>query len=206
MNQHRVPDVDHAHDQLDEALAATERGLLRGFTAMTKFGHRSIEKLHSLLQDAGDQTSTDGSEPRGHNDPGQTTQSSDLNAEARAVYEAIWGKAECEPTDGWASHYGPLVARLKALFVDSSDTPLALSPLDLSTIPLYGLTLHRTWKVGERVEYVKSAKEPQFPESVRTGTVHAIEDSLRRHESLVIAFDDGETRAINPDVMRHIRS
>ena len=64
--------------------------------------------------------------------------------------------------------------------------------------------LERTWKPGERVECVHSRNYQA--DEVRPGMVHAIERTYGYRESLVVAFDDGETRAINPDVMRHVRS
>lgn len=65
------------------------------------------------------------------------------------------------------------------------------------------LPLSATWKVGERVEQV--CHYESGPRSTRPGVVAAIEPYYVNHERLIVAFDDGETRAINRDVMRHIR-
>lgn len=60
--------------------------------------------------------------------------------------------------------------------------------------------LEHQWKIGERVE--------QVPTSLlkwRTGTVARIQRRAVWVETLIIDFDDGESRGINPDVLRHIR-
>lgn len=59
--------------------------------------------------------------------------------------------------------------------------------------------MESTWKPGERVEYFSLRAR------LRRGTVARIDRKYGYHEYLIIAFDDGETRGINPDVMRHIR-
>lgn len=61
--------------------------------------------------------------------------------------------------------------------------------------------LERTWKLGDAVEHV--TRDRWTP--LRPGIVDHIERQLVVSESLIIAFDDGETRGINPSVMRHIR-
>lgn len=64
--------------------------------------------------------------------------------------------------------------------------------------------LANIWKVGERVELVSGCFSGN-PRALRPGTVAAIEPYYVTHERLIVSFDDGETRAINPDVMRLIR-
>jgi len=64
--------------------------------------------------------------------------------------------------------------------------------------------LERTWKPGERVELCSGGYGGKR-RSYRPGTVDRIERPYGYHEPLVVAFDDGETTAINPDVMRHVR-
>lgn len=64
--------------------------------------------------------------------------------------------------------------------------------------------LERTWKPGERVEAVSGGYGGN-PTILRQGRVERIDREYGYHESLVVRFDDGETRAINPDVMRHCR-
>lgn len=59
----------------------------------------------------------------------------------------------------------------------------------------------KTWKPGERVEYVRHMGLAPQP-----GTVVRVERYLREHDTLVVLFDDEEEpTGINPDVMRHIR-
>jgi len=72
------------------------------------------------------------------------------------------------------------------------------------------------------VEAVEAASSPSFPSARftspsrvelvgrggdpnRPGTLARFERVLTVHERMIVAFDDGETRAINPDVMRTIR-
>ncbi len=71
-------------------------------------------------------------------------------------------------------------------------------------IPLHGRSMTHIWKPGEAVEQV-SRRGPYGPEETRPGTVVMVESYLMRHERLIVRFDDGEQRAINPDVMRHRR-
>lgn len=59
--------------------------------------------------------------------------------------------------------------------------------------------LANIWQVGERVELVSGGF------AKLCGTVAAIEPYYVTHERLIVSFEDGETRAINPDVMRHVR-
>ena len=66
------------------------------------------------------------------------------------------------------------------------------------------LPLELTWKPGERVELVQGGYGGN-PQTLRPGAVERIDRTYGYRESLVVAFDDGETRAINPDVMRHKR-
>lgn len=63
--------------------------------------------------------------------------------------------------------------------------------------------LSNIWKIGERVEYVRRVPGERI--ILRPGTVAMIEPYYVTHERLIVSFDDGETRGINPDVMRHIR-
>ena len=65
--------------------------------------------------------------------------------------------------------------------------------------------LERTWKPGERVELVSGGYGGR-PQELRLGTVERIDREYGYSESLVVRFDDGEVRAINPDVMRHRRA
>jgi hypothetical protein len=58
----------------------------------------------------------------------------------------------------------------------------------------------RRFNVGARVERVGHQGSPNQP-----GTLARFERSLAVRESMIVAFDDGETRAINPDVMRTVR-
>lgn len=58
------------------------------------------------------------------------------------------------------------------------------------------------WTPGERVELVRHTG-PYGAEILRQGKVERIDSYLQWHESLVIRFDDGEVRSINPDVLRH---
>lgn len=60
--------------------------------------------------------------------------------------------------------------------------------------------LARRWPLEQPVEYVGRRGAPNRP-----GRVVAHEQVLTIHEHLIVAFDDGETRGINPDVMRRIR-
>jgi hypothetical protein len=62
---------------------------------------------------------------------------------------------------------------------------------------LLGFDLGRIWEVGDRVEQVVR-HSPDRP-----GTVESIRSEIVRIQHLWIRFDDGELRAINPDVMRH---
>ena len=59
--------------------------------------------------------------------------------------------------------------------------------------------LSETWKPGERVELVVRHGENQ------PGTVQEIRRIYGYHEHLVVAFDDGNTEPVNPDMIRHIR-
>lgn len=68
--------------------------------------------------------------------------------------------------------------------------------------PTHPLALN--WKPGERVELCQGGYGGN-PRTYRPGTVERIDRKYGYHESLVVAFDDGETRPINPDVMRHIK-
>lgn len=74
----------------------------------------------------------------------------------------------------------------------------------LAATPLFGYDLKRRWRVGERVEYVRGGYSGN-PMMVRPGTVSDVEEYLMRHQALIVTFDDGETRGINHDVMRHVR-
>lgn len=62
------------------------------------------------------------------------------------------------------------------------------------------LPLGNTWKPGERVELVRPQRR-----GTRPGIVERIDREYGYRESLVIRFDDGEVRAINPDAIRHRR-
>lgn len=64
--------------------------------------------------------------------------------------------------------------------------------------------LSRIWSIGERVEAVSGGYGGN-PTVLRPGTVAAIEPYYVTFERLIVSFDDGETRGINPDVMRHIK-
>lgn len=75
--------------------------------------------------------------------------------------------------------------------------------------------------LGDIVEAVETATSPAFPSNIftapsrvelvgfrrpnRPGTLARFERVLTVHERMIVAFDDGETCAINPDVMRTIR-
>lgn len=65
--------------------------------------------------------------------------------------------------------------------------------------------LANIWKVGDRVEYVDRNGGGGLSITYRRGTVTAIEPHYVTHERLIVSFEDGETRSINPDVMRHVR-
>jgi hypothetical protein len=88
---------------------------------------------------------------------------------------------------------GNIVGYLTPEFADR------LPSIEQPTFPL-----SRQWKIGERVEAVGGGYGGS-PVKTRPGTVHAIEPRLVVRERLVIAFDDGHTTPINPDVMRHIK-
>lgn len=60
------------------------------------------------------------------------------------------------------------------------------------------------WKPGERVELCSGGYGGN-PREYRPGVVERIDRTYGYHESLIVKFDDGEVRAINPDVMRHVR-
>lgn len=66
------------------------------------------------------------------------------------------------------------------------------------------IALGNTWKPGERVELVEGGYGGR-PVKTRPGTVACIRRIYGYHERLVVKFDDGEERPINPDVMRHIK-
>jgi len=93
-----------------------------------------------------------------------------------------------------------------------------LSGEDLALHLLGGLELRRlspthalesTWKPGDRVELVRWARRAPdkggSDTGPRPGTVDRIDREYGYRERLVVAFDDGETAPINPDVMRHRR-
>lgn len=79
--------------------------------------------------------------------------------------------------------------------VEEMEAAVRLSPVH---------ALIETWKPGERVELVQHVR--YGISKLRPGTVARIDRTYGYRESLVVEFDDGETRAINPDVMRHVRS
>jgi hypothetical protein len=59
-----------------------------------------------------------------------------------------------------------------------------------------------TWRRGDRVELVSGGHSGN-PRKLRPGVVARIERVYGYHERLIVTFDDGEERAINPDVLRH---
>lgn len=62
------------------------------------------------------------------------------------------------------------------------------------------------WKLGDRVERVGYSGSYPDPTKNRPATVVGFEDYLIAADSLIVKFDDEtEPRAINPDVLRHIK-
>lgn len=86
-----------------------------------------------------------------------------------------------------------------AYIIEVEHSPVPINVNRLSPVH----PLESTWKPGERVEAVHR-KGSYGPTETRPGTVDRIARTYGYHESLIVAFDDGETRAINPDVMRHM--
>jgi len=74
------------------------------------------------------------------------------------------------------------------------------APADVIVPAEPSFPLGRTWRPGDRVEYVGLDRK------TRPGTVESIDRQAVWQERLNVRFDDGETRHINPDVMRHIRT
>lgn len=115
--------------------------------------------------------------------------------------EILWaGLAPAEQAEDLAVRLAVAAGNVNLLSGEDLGLHLLGSPGRLSpTHPL-----ERTWKPGERVELVSGGYGGK-PTELRPGTVDRIDRAYGYRESLVVAFDDGETRPINPDVMRHVR-
>lgn len=119
-----------------------------------------------------------------------------MSEEQRAI-DRDFADHGCEGT-GEYSRCADMSQRFEELLAEVEqmrDNAVRLSPTH---------ALIETWKPGERVELVRHRY--YGADELRTGTVDRIDRTYGYRESLVIEFDDGETRAINPDVMRHMRS
>ena len=97
---------------------------------------------------------------------------------------------------GWLS---ALKATYPVQFAAWEDKIRTEAPQD---IPLWSVSFKHIWRAGDRVESVLGGHSGA-PQELRPGTVVEVSESVFRHEHLIVLFDDGEQRAVNPDVMRH---
>lgn len=119
----------------------------------------------------------------------------------------VFSEAEDAPTSSPNEGLAHLMKVLDEVLTESdipvrTQTLLHMATRIIESTALSGGSMKHIWKPGERVELVRGGHSGN-PVELRAGTVVEVQDYLLRHESLVVHFDDGETRAINPDVMRH---